>query len=77
MILAGIITTSASALVTILCIAWGVIWGVLSLAVVAVWLRPRLIWLLLGLLGPFGPLVALIVGLVAQNRSKFGDWDVA
>ena len=77
MILAGLVTTSSSALVTILCIAWAAVWGVLSLAVIAVWLRPRLFWLLLGLLGPFGPLVALIVGLVVHNRSVDGGWDAA
>ena len=77
MIFAGLVTTSSSALVTILCIAWAVIWGVMSLAVVSVWLRPRMIWLLLGLLGPFGPLVALVVGLIFRDESQIGDWDVA
>jgi len=77
MIFSGIFTTSSSALVTILCIAWAAVWGVLSLAVIAVWLRPRLLWLLLGLLGPFGPLVALIAGLVMRDRSVDGGWDAA
>lgn len=76
MTFAGLITTSSSALATILTITWGVIWGVLSLIVISVWLRPRLFWLLLGFLGPLGPLVALIAGLVIKNRSDDGAFDV-
>lgn len=62
----GLITTSSSALFTILVIIWLAVWGVVSLAVIAVWRRPRLPWLALGVVGPVGPLVALLVGLVAH-----------
>jgi hypothetical protein len=75
MIFAGLITTSSSALFAILCVAWGVVWGVLSLAVIGVWLRPRFPWLLLGLLGPLGPFIALIVGLLMRDRSVDGGLD--
>lgn len=68
MIVAGLVTTSSSALVTILFIVWGIVWGVLSLAVISVWLRPRLRWLTLGLLGPLGPLVAVAAGLLLKDR---------
>jgi hypothetical protein len=77
MIFAGLITTNSSALVTILCVAWAVIWGALSLAVISTWLRPRLLWLLLGLLGPFGPLIALVVGLLMRDNSSEGGWNAA
>lgn len=65
-VFSGLITTSSSALFTILVIMWLAVWGVVSLAVIAVWRRPRLAWLALGVVGPVGPLVALLVGLVAH-----------
>ena len=70
MTFAGLVTTSSSALVTILFVVWGVVWGVLSLSIIAIWLRPRLIWLTLGLLGPLGPIVAVAAGLLLLDRSS-------
>ena len=67
LLFAGMLTTSSSALWTVAVIVWGVVWGAISLAVIATWLRPRWVWVLLGVLGPLGPLVALIVGLVANG----------
>ena len=76
MIVAGLFTSSSSATAVILIAAWVAVWGVLSLVVISAFRRPRLLWLLLGLAFPFGPLVALIVGLVSSRFSDSEAWDV-
>jgi hypothetical protein len=69
-IVGGVLTTSSSALVTLLFVIWGVVWGAISLAVIATWSRPRLYWGVLGVLGPLGPLVGVAVGLIGRNRAE-------
>lgn len=69
MIIGGVVTTSSSVLVTLLFVIWGVVWGAISLAVIATWHRPRLYWGALGVLGPLGPLVGVVVGLIGRNRA--------
>lgn len=68
-VFAGVLTSSSSALFVILLVVWAVAWGVISLAVVSTWMQARAVWISLGVLGPLGPIIALIIGLTARSRT--------
>ena len=60
---AGIISSHGTALAVATLASWALFWGAMSAAVLARWRSPSQWWLAIGLLGPFGPLIALLVGL--------------
>ena len=72
-VVASIFSTNGTALVVTMVLTWLVFWGAFSAVVFGSWQRPAYWWLIVGVLGPLGPIVALIVGSIISRRSWSGD----
>ena len=69
MLFAAFYSESSLAVLVILVASWVLFWGTLSAAVLAIWRRPNLHSLWMGIAGPFGLLIALTLGLARSKNS--------
>lgn len=67
---AGVFFSNGVTLLVASIATWVIFWGSLSIAIAATWRKASYLWLPVGVLGPFAPLVALLAGLVARKRVR-------
>ena len=60
-VMGGIVSSTTWLLVLIGLLIWGSFWSALSFSILGTDRTPSVTWLALGLTGPVGPLVALVV----------------
>lgn len=70
MVLAAFYSSVSVAALLMAILSWVLFWGALSAAVQAIWRAPSLNSLWMGLAGPFGPLIALGLGVAGRRTSR-------
>ena len=70
MVLAAFYSSASVAALFMAILSWVLFWGALSAAVQAILGAPNLHSLWMGLAGPFGPLIALGVGMTGRRTSS-------
>ena len=68
MVLAAFYSSITTVVLAISIASWVLFWGTLSAAILAIWRRPNLHGLWMGLAGPIGPLIAVGLGLTRPRQ---------
>jgi len=69
-VLAELISTNGTGLLSMMVASWVVFWGALAGLVFGNWQKPSPWWLCTGIIGPIAPLVAVVAATSVSRRER-------